>query len=200
MALVTAAEVRARGLRVNGTSDDTKIEHVIAATEAWIARYIALPVYDSSTTPSWEDQTYTLYLDGDGGDVLQLPVRPLVSVTSIYSDAGRQYAASSLVDSGDYTTNLPKGQVILDWDSNLASWPKWQERAIKATVVAGWATVPEWLKQCVADIVVAMWAGRQGAAGKSSKSGRGGSVTFREDLIPPHVYPLLAEYQPPAFG
>lgn len=200
MALVTAAEVKARGLRINGTSDDTKIDSVISAVEQWIAGYIGLKTYDSGTAPSWEDQTYTLYLEGDGGSVLQLPVRPLVSVTSIYVDRGRQYAASSLVESGDYTTDLPKGQVILNWDGDPAVWPTYQPRSIKATVVAGWATTPEWLKQTVADIVVAMWSSRQGAAGKQSKSGRGGSVTFREDLIPPHVYPLLAEYQPPAFG
>lgn len=196
MALITASEARTLGgINLSGTGSDTKIESMITQAEQQIADFLGLPEYGTGLR-SWEDQTYTIYYDGEGGHELDLGIRPVQSITSLYVDAAREYASSTLVDSGDYTLDGSRGVIVLDFDADPAAFPRWQSRAIKVTFVAGWATVPDWLKQVCAEWVAALWAHRNSKqAGQLNRSGRAGSIGFRDTPIPPHLYDALRPYR-----
>ena len=91
MPLVSAATLREYLPEIgDNTSADTELNSLIARVEAAVARYLGFPPPASSSSFTTLDQsTYTLYLDGPtylDRNVLQLPIKPVVSITSIFSD------------------------------------------------------------------------------------------------------------------
>ena len=104
------------------TGADTELTNFLARVESAVARYIGFPGWtgdsgDANQNPVLDSTTYTLYVDGPTNYdryTLQLPIAPIVSITSIHSDINRQYLASSLVDGSTYTFNSELGRVYLD--------------------------------------------------------------------------------------
>lgn len=191
MALITAAEARFYLRGLSGTGEDTDINTLVTRVDAALAAWLGFPARDEATDSTLEDVSYVLYLDGPGGLVVQSPVWPIQSVTSIYDDPDRAYAAASLVAATDYTLDKPVGKIIL---GNSAVWGSWSEswRAIKLTVVAGWTTVPERIKHAVGLQVRHLWRARDLAGVESMSGPTGMSASLRPFTVLPEVRELLA--------
>lgn len=193
MALITAAEARVYIPALTGTAQDTELNTLISRADGVLAAWCGFPPASAGAAPTLEDTTYTLYLDGPGGATLRLPVRPVVSITSIYDDPLRAYAAADLVDSGDYTLYGDDGLVILDHDSVHGGWST-SSRALKVTAVCGFATIPEPIKQAAA-MLVGHWYRLKTSLGATSISQAGTNMQRVEATLPDSVKELMAPYR-----
>ena len=115
MPLVSAATLREYLPEIgDNTSADTELNSLIARVEAAVARYLGFPPPASSSSFTTLDQsTYTLYLDGPtyfDRNVLQLPIKPVVSITSIFSDIERRYEAGSALTLSNIDIDLVNGR------------------------------------------------------------------------------------------
>ena len=198
MALMTAAEARVY-LRISGTAQDADIEALIARFDAIAAGFCGFPMAPGGTIaspPTLESASYTLYLDGPTLDplTLDLGVRPVSAVASIYDDSLRAYEAAELVDSGDYTVHGASGLVILSHDSTQGQWSSGY-RSIKATVTAGWSSgaAPTSIKHACGLQVAHWWRGRD-SVGKKTVSQGGTSVSILPLSLLPEVLQALGPY------
>lgn len=120
MALVTAAQVRDAGLpQISSTGEDTLLGTLIGQAEESIARWLLLPRADSGGY-RLDTSTYTLFVDGPHpfrADELVLPVRPLVTITSVHRTETRTYDASTLVSASDYEADLQRGVLVAAFGS-----------------------------------------------------------------------------------
>ena len=192
MALITAAQARLYIRGLSGTAEDSNISTLVDRVDAMFASYLGYPVR-SDGTYTVEDSTYVLYLDGDGTKELQLPVIPVVSVTSIYDDPELDYGSDDLVASGDYTLYGDSGLVILKNASTQGEWSA-TKRAIKATIVAGWATIPVAVQHAASLQVSLLWTGRD-HVGRSKISQGGGSMDVARIELLPEVKRALDPYR-----
>tara|TARA_R110000824_G_scaffold111857_5_gene260675 strand:+ start:696 stop:1310 length:615 start_codon:yes stop_codon:yes gene_type:complete len=200
MALVSVALLKEYLPEVSGSSLDTELTRMIARTESTIARWLGFPIFNSGTSPSLSQNTYTLYLDGpknSDSNVIQLPVKPLVSVTSIHSDVNLVYGSDTLIPSASYeldTQNskiylLPE-QITLTFDSGY--------RALKIICSAGYntSTPPD-------DLVMAVliWCSalqrNKASQGKESISQRNSTVKLSPKNMPEEVKQLLYPFRNP---
>jgi hypothetical protein len=152
VALVTAAQVRDLIPQLTGTGDDTRLGVLIGQAETALARWLFFP-RAADGTYALEDKSYVFYLPGPEEDAprdLKIPIRPIVSVTSVYQDSDESHG--TLVASTDYLVTLDlltRGIVKLVQAPACGGWLV-GDRPIKATVVAGWATAPDYVVQAVA--------------------------------------------------
>lgn len=194
MALMTAAEVRAVYLRtLTGTAEDANLDTLIARFDALGAGYCGFPAMDLS--PTFEARTYTHYLDGPGGQILRLRVRPVISVTSIHDDPTHEYSSTYLVAATDYTLYGDLGLVEL---KPTSVWGEWsgpededglpEERNVKVVYSAGFATIPAGIKHACG-LQIKHWWDRRDSIGLKSIS-QGGSTT---SLLPLTLLPETRE-------
>jgi hypothetical protein len=149
------------------------------------AAYLGWPTHPDLTY-SVESGNYILYLTGDGGQELQLPVIPTTAITSIYDDPDRTYSDSAdLVASGDYTLYANEGLVVLKNDASHGEWTT-VRRAIKVTMTGGFSTVPAEVKHACGMQVAHMWTGRD-HVGRSKISQGGGSIDVAPLSLLPEV-------------
>jgi hypothetical protein len=191
MALITAVEARVYLRGLTGTAEDTTIDTMIARVSALFGSYCGFPTETGVAT--MESATYVHYLEGPGGYSLRLPVWPVSSVTSIYDDSGRAYASADLVSSGDYDVIGDFGLVIAKSTGNHTAWGT-GGRAIKATYVAGFATVPADVKHACGLQVAHIWRHRD-SIGDSSVSKAGGSASPLPLSLLPEVKAALRPYR-----
>lgn len=179
MALITAAEARVYLPGLTGTGEDTNIDTLILRAGGLMAAWCGYPSSTAIADPTMESASYTRYLDGPGGRDLVLDVWPVTAITSIYDDEEQDFAATSLVDSGDYAIIAgARGLVRLTSTSTHGAWSTGSE-TIKATFTAGFSTVPASLKHLCGQTVKHLWQLRrqQGAA----SSTQGGATVSREE-------------------
>jgi hypothetical protein len=172
MAVITQAEARVYlpGLSADDSTVATLITRADSVLSAWCGY---LPASEGGIT-TFEDVAYTLYLTGQGGRDLQIPVWPIMSVTSIQDDSTEAFDGTTyLVASGDYSIR-PRGVVRLDADSTHGYWSE-GDSWIKAVVVAGFTTPPEDLKGLVAEYVAVLWSLRAGAHTRTVQTPQGNS-------------------------
>jgi hypothetical protein len=200
MALITAAEAREYIPGLASTGDDTQIGNLISAFDNAMAAYCGYPAYDAAgTLHTFEDQTYTLYAPDDvsgasiseDAQVLHVP-RPLVSVTSIYEDEDWSYGAATEVANTNWVLDKARGRIILYPESTHGEWStEW--RALKVTVVCGYATVPESLK-LAAKMLVGHWYQLRSRHGKQSLSGMNAQESLRPETWPDAVLQILSNH------
>jgi len=195
MALVTAAEARLAIPALTSTGEDSNLDRLIDRAGAFIAAWCGYQPASVGGSATLEDVAYTLYLDGPGSLELVLPVGPLVSVASVYSDPLREYGSDTLVDSGDYTIDGYRSLVILNESSTQGCWDTGY-RAIKITATAGFATIPHDIKQATVQLVAHWWRLRR-QAGKKSINQEGGTATLIPETMPSQVAQLLGPYRLP---
>lgn len=207
MALVTAAADLRPSLfpELAGTGEDSRLDLLIAQAEATIAHWLGFPRTDSGVY-ALEDDTYTFYLPDQQGHgprranprELVLPIRPLVSVTSIYQDSDESH--TTLVASTDYLVNEPEkrdGVIRLKQSPACGAWLDGY-RNIKVTCVAGWATAPKDLVQAIAWQV--QYANTQARSKGAASRTQGGQSTSNDPAavssgIDPRAAKLLAPYR-----
>ena len=201
MAILTAAEVREFVPALTGTTDDTLLNKLIASVGAAIAAYLGYPRVSATVDATIESTTYTLYSGGYGGrvvvdgDRLIFPVRPITAVTSITDDPDQGYGAGYLVASGDYTFDVVDGVVRALPTGSHGAWSA-QPYAIKAVVVAGWATasIPTDVLMA-ARLTVRHWYELRSRGPSTQISAEGVSVSPQDIAIPSQAKALLDGYR-----
>ena len=196
MALVTVANLKEYLPEISGAAADTELTNIISRTETAIARHLGFPIdtVGGAYTPTLESTSYTLYLDGpDYSDpyTLNLPVRPVTAIASIYSDPNQVYGSDKLIDASTYTFDIYLGRVYLSL-INATKVFDFGKRAIKVTCTAGWssATAPP-------DLIhsICVWASQlhrnKPAQGRENISQRTGSITVSPKIMPPECKELL---------
>lgn len=193
MALITAAEARTRIPAIkNATGEDTGIDTLIGMIGRVFARYCGYPRASDGSEPTMEDATYVEDVTGRGGRTLELPVFPVVSITSIYDDSGWTFGSDSLVDSSDYVLRKKRYAVLTETASHGA-WST-ADSAIRCTFVAGFETAPEDLK-LACELAIRNLYDLNFTQGKSSITQNDVTTTFRADqVLIPMVVEILANY------
>ena len=117
MSLVSVSTLKEYLPEIQGSSIDADLTSLITRVEGFIARYLGFPLADSATSYGLDQSTYTIFVDRPMNDlpfVLQSPLKPIISITSIHSDVDREYGSDSLIDSSKYEIDKQNGRVILD--------------------------------------------------------------------------------------
>ena len=117
MSLVSVSTLKEYLPEIQGSSIDADLTSLISRVEGFIARYLGFPLADSATSYGLDQSTYTIFVDRPMNDlpfVLQSPLKPIISITSIHSDVDREYGSDSLIDSSKYEIDKQNGRVILD--------------------------------------------------------------------------------------
>lgn len=180
MALITAAEARDYIRGLSGSAEDTLLGLLIDRVGAAFGRYCAFPPAAAGGAATLEQTTYTRYLDGPGGNTLQLSVRPTLSVTSIHDSVDRTYTSTDLIASGDYEVFGTDGIVVLKTTGATSGFSEGY-RAIKAVYSAGYSTVPDDIKHA-ACLQVKWWYEGRDVVGFRSVSQTGGNVSMGASL------------------
>lgn len=198
MAMVTAATLKTYLPEVTGSGADTDLDNLLERIECATARYFGWIKPDASTDPQLLAATYTFYLNGPlfgNRAVLQLPIRPTNSITSIHSDVNRQYTADTQLDSGDFDLDGLLGQAILD-PVNASDGFDHGFRAIKVVANCGYTTLPSDLEHAIC-----VWASQlqrnKASQGKDSITQRGATVSISPKSMPPEVKEMLAPFRGP---
>ena len=192
MGLVSVNTLKEYLPEVSGTGADTELTNLLARVESDIARWLGFTVYDGGTTPVLTDQTYTLYLDGpeyNDSAILQLPVLPLVSVTSVHSDPDRVYGSSTEVTAAEYVTDLANSRLILKTNVSTEGFST-AFRAIKVVCVAGYTAAPADLEHAICVFCSQLHRAKI-SQGKARASQRGSSADFSTRSMPLEVREIL---------
>lgn len=194
MALITATEAKVLLPALSGTGSDTALDTMISRAGSALAAYCEFP-HVAAAGPTLEQTTYTMYLDGpDEGEaapLLVLPLRPVISITSVHDDANRAYGSDAeVVEASHFSIDKTAGRLVLLGTSTHA-WSSAFE-TIKVVGVFGLTTgsIPEQVKAAVAITVQANWHKRHTAT--TDQMGVAGD-TFTPTKTPLHVPPEARE-------
>jgi len=193
MSLVSVATLKNYLPEITGTTADTELGNLLNRVEADVARWLGFPVYDSGTTPVLPQQTYTLYIDGpmyDNEAVLQLPIKPLVSITSIHSDADRVYGSDTEITSAEFDLDLANSRVILKTNVSTEGFET-AFRAIKVVCVAGYNSSPPLDLEHAICVFASQLHRNKMAQGKESTVQRAGSIKYSPKTLPFEVKEIL---------
>ena len=127
MPLVTTDILKEYLPEVTGTGSDTELSDLLDRVEATIARWLGFPSPDSSNTPKLDVNTYTLYIDSywiDNISVLQLPLKPIVTITSVHADPDRVYGSDTEVNSDEYEIDKQQGLLIIKPNTSTVGFTK----------------------------------------------------------------------------
>ena len=199
MALITAAEAREHIPGIEGTSEDTYLDALIAVVGRLFADYCGVPA-PSNGLNTLESATRIVYpyVDEDG-DLRRLilgwaPSFPVSSITEIVEDDDLDYTdPADVVTSTDYTLlKADRGwEVRLKSTGTKAAWST-VSGSLRVTLVAGWSAVPEDLKMAARVAVRSLYDGRttQGVT-------RIGDRSFTEEAMAlgPDVRKFLSGYR-----
>lgn len=196
MALVTADVLRQYLPEIQGTGADTELNNLIERVEAAIARFLGYPSPDNSNTPTLDVSTYTLYIDGpwvDDMSVLPLPLKPVVSITSVHSDPDREYDSDSEITSSEYDIDKNRGLLIIKPNVSTVGF----SRAYRATKVIGTFGFTSFHRDLIHAICVyaSQLQRAKSSQGKKTQSVRNSTITFTENTIPPEVREILYPYR-----
>lgn len=133
---------------------------------------------------------YTEYIDGHGDDIIILKQYPVNSITNIYLDSGRTFAAASALETTDYYLNSDEGIIQL-YSKTTARGSK----TIKVAYNAGYSTIPEDLQQAVFEALDWNMKRFEGSSIGTEMQSAGG-VNIRPALtIPPSAYAVIMSYK-----
>ena len=190
---MTAEQARLYIRAIQGSAEDSTISTLVARADSVFASFIGLPAPTTGGNPTLEDTAHTLYLDGPGGQALQLPYMPIQSITSIHDSTDRTYGSGDLVAGSDYDLFGSEGLVYLKDSSVHGSWSG-TTRAIKVIATIGWTAVPEAI-QHAAGLQTAFWFKNRDQVGYSSINQGGGSVSIAALGLLPEVQEALQPYR-----
>ena len=125
------------------TGQDSQLTNLRDRVETAVARYLGFPSPDDSTNPVLDQATYTFFVDSPtlyDSFTLQVPIAPIVSVTSVHSSINRLYGSDQLIDSSYYTHNSANGRIYLDPNTSTKAFSS-AYRGNKVVVVAGYSSV-----------------------------------------------------------
>ena len=191
MAIATASQVRSYIRALSGTSEDTLLSTFIARFDDIASAYCGFPMNGNQCT--FENNTYTHYFDGNGGDTLQLRVVPANTITSLHVDIDREYGSDELVDSSDYELFTDSGLLILKTDSDQGSFTKGY-RSVKVVYTAGFTSIPDSIVHACG-IQVNHWYLNRDTIGKSKITQNANTIDVVGLQLLPEVKEALAPYR-----
>lgn len=195
MSLVSVANVKEYLPEVQGTAADTDLSNLLERVEAIIARFLGFPVNDSGSL-ALVASTYTLYVDSPAlfdRAVLQIPIKPIISITSVYSDLDREYTADTEIHSNEYTLDKEKAQIILK--NNVAT-VGFNEgyRANRIICSAGFDSDYTDLIHAICVYTSHLYRAKANQ-GKKSTSIRNANTTFSANTMPEEVKQILYSFR-----
>lgn len=192
MSLVSVATLKTYLPEISGSAADTELSALLDRTEAVISAYLGFPIYDGGALHVLTAQTYTLYLDGPmytDNSVLQLPIRPIASITSVHSDPNLVYGAAHVIDSDEYILDKQLGRLILKPNTATNGFDT-AFRAIKVVCSAGYTSANDELEHAIC-VYASQLHRNKSAQGKDSSSQRGSTIKYSSKDMPFEVRQLL---------
>ena len=191
MSLVSVSVLKEYLPEIQGAGADTELSNLIERAEAVIARFLGLPVNDSGTT-ALTASTYTLYINSPNysdRSVLQLPIKPIISITSVYSDLDREYTADTEIGSDEYTLDTKLAQIILKPNVATIGFNDGY-RANRVICSAGYDTDYTDLIHAVCVYCSHIYRAKA-SQGKKTTTIRNASTTFSPNTLPPECKEIL---------
>jgi len=186
MSLITKDDLKSElEIASNDTDNDTLLEILAEAIQ---------DLFDDLTSRTWEETTHTEYHNSDEyGDMIFLRNYPVTSITSIHDDPERDFGATDLVDSDDYTYDADKGIVYYD------GWFYKGKQSLKVVYKAGYTAnaLPKHIKQTLVRQACHWFTQavkRRWDVSSITLEGGGGTTSYkdlRDNLLPDFV--MLAE-------
>lgn len=179
-------------LGLTTTAQDTLLDLIKNAVEARVQRMTGRDFLIPSVD-------YTEYYDGDGSNVLRLDQRPIISISSIYSDPARLFGAETLIPASDLISNDAKG-----WRLGYVELLTYKFlkgiKSTKITYSAGYTTIPYDLSMAVKKIVCKEFkiADKKLFAEISQQSGDM-TVTLSPDAWPKDAVEAIMEHRRMSF-
>ena len=196
MAMVSAATLKTYLPEITGSLVDSDLNNLLDRVECATARYFGWIKPDGTDDPQLLAATYTFYLNGPtfgNPSVLQIPIRPVNSITSIHSDPNRQYTDDTQISSDDFDLDSLLGQAILD-PVNATDSFEYAFRAIKVVANCGFTALPADLEHAIC-----VWASQlhrnKATQGKESITQRAATVSISPKSMPPEVKEYLAPFR-----
>ena len=198
MAMVTVTTLKQYLPEITGTTANTDLEALLDRVEAATARYMGWRKPDNLASPRMLASTHTFYLDGPTNEdpqVVQLPMRPVQSITSLHSDVDRQYGSDTLISASTYALDQYKGQIILDPITATDTFDR-GFRALKIVCEAGFSN-----SNLPADLEhgICVWASQlhrnKATQGKDSITQRAATVSISPKSMPPEIKEILAPFR-----
>lgn len=198
MAMVTVSTLKQYLPEITGNNANTDLESLLDRVEAATARYMGWRKPKNLASPRMLSATYEFFLDGptyEDPQVLQIPMRPVQSITSIHSDIDRQYGSDTLIDASEYTLDQYEGRVIMDPITATDIFERGY-RAIKVVCEAGFAnsTLPADLEHGIC-----VWASQlhrnKATQGKDSITQRAATISISAKNMPPEIKEILAPFR-----
>tara|TARA_Y100000592_G_scaffold14033_1_gene19863 strand:+ start:7821 stop:8432 length:612 start_codon:yes stop_codon:yes gene_type:complete len=197
MSLVPIATLKEYLPEISGNSADTELSNLIDRIEQAVARYLGFIPPNDSTLLTLDESTYTIYVDRpmiSDEFVLQLPIKPLVSVSSVHSDINRKYDSNTLLDSSKYSVDKANARIVLDDTS-----PDTFDSGYQATKVVGnfgYST-----SSPPSDLVhsICVWCAHvqraKSSQGNQSITQRNSTINLSPRTMPPEVREILRGYR-----
>jgi len=195
MSLVSVANLKEYLPEIQGNGADAELSNLIERGESVIARFLGFPLNDAGSI-ALTDSTYTLYIDSPqefDHFVLQLPIKPIISVTSVYSDLDREYESDTEIHSDEYTIDTQKGQIILKLNVATIGFNTGY-RANRVICRAGFDSSYTDLIHAICVYCSHIYRAKA-SQGKKSTTIRNASTTFSPNTIPEEVKQVLFQYR-----
>lgn len=196
MSLVTTDLLKEYLPELTGTGANTELQNLLDRAESAIARWLGFPIPDGSNTATIAVSTYTLYVDEywrDDRTVLPLPIKPVVTISSVHSDPDRNYGSDTEVGSTEYEIDKLNGLLIIKPDVSTVGFSK----GFRSNKVVGTFGFTLFHKDVVHAVCVysSHLHRAKSNQGKKSTSIRNSTVTFLPNTIPPEVKEILYPYR-----
>ena len=186
MSYCTKEQVKAYlDINITEIDKDTLIDTLIASSQAFIEEYCG---------QSFEQAALIEYHDG-GSDKIFVDRYPIAAAPAVqvWDSWDRAYAATDLVDSGDYVIDYDAG--IITFDYEVGGSPG----AVKVSYTGGLASVPAPIAQaCIELVARKIKEGPSGGLGVPTRAlPGGGSVSYVIDALLPQTKVILDLYKKP---
>ena len=197
MALVTNTIAKKYIPELSGSTMDSLITDIIARVEATFARLLGFPE-NTSGEYTLNAADYILYEDGpmySNSEVIQLSVKPIVTVTSVHSDVDREYGSATLIAASQYELDKPNGRIIQKANIATDSFDRGY-RALKIVCNCGYnaSNPPADLVHAICIMTAKIYRLR-GNIGHESITQRQSTIKVQALNIPPEVKQILYPYR-----
>jgi uncharacterized phiE125 gp8 family phage protein len=151
---LTLSEVRLHLRLTSDTTEDSLLSALITAARDYCEKY---------TGRAFAAQTLVAYLDDwPSVDYIELPMPPLVSVTSVqYKNSAGTETTMTVTTQYLADTDSDIGRIVLPYGVTWPSYTPYPSNPISITYVAGYTTLPRQLRQAMLLVIGSMYENRE---------------------------------------
>ena len=199
MAIVSQSTLREYLPETQGTGADSALTSLIERVESQVARFLGFGFQE--TSPTLDSSSVTVYVDAPmstNSMVLQIPIKPLVSVASVHTDPDLVFGSDTLLDPSEYEIDLSNSRIILN--KNVATrgfYSSFRSNKIVCTVGFDPSSPPPDLVHAIC--ILASQAQRsKSTSGKMQINQRGSSLKPSLPGLSQDVKELLFQFRSPS--